>query len=316
MEGVRSIVVVGFVYGGPDRSEGGPTTGKVARYARGQDYHKLLWDRLGELLRWLKEERPGLVGRAVSDTAPLLERDFGKLAGLGWIGKNTMLISRKVGSFTLLGALLVDAELPPDPPMEANHCGTCTRCLDACPTDAFARPYELDARRCISYWTIEHKGPIPEEFAENLNGWAFGCDICQEVCPWNRKAPQVREPALAARPEWDHPDLLAWLTEDPAALSKRLKGTALSRTKRSGLVRNAALILGTRREPLAVPGLIACLRDEDSTVRGASAWALGQIGTNEALIALQAATDDPDPSVADAVVRALGRISDDSGDLS
>ncbi|MEO6810184.1 MAG: tRNA epoxyqueuosine(34) reductase QueG [Isosphaeraceae bacterium] len=316
MDGVRSIVVVGFVYGGPDLGQEGPTTGKVARYARGQDYHKLLWDRLGELLNWLQGECPGLLGRAVSDTSPLPERDFGRLAGLGWIGKNTMLISRKVGSFTLLGALLVDAELPPDPPMEANHCGTCTRCLDACPTDAFARPYELDARRCISYWTIEHKGPIPDEVAGNLHGWAFGCDICQEVCPWNRKAPKGREPALSARPEWDHPDLLTWLIEEPATLSKRLKGTALSRTKRSGLVRNAALILGTRRELSAVPALIDCLCDDDSTVRGASAWALGQIGNDAAALALRAASDDPDPSVVDAVARALGRIGDDRNDTS
>ncbi len=176
----------------------------------------------------------------MADTAPLLERDFARLAGLGWIGKNTMLIDRRLGSFTVLGALLVDVELRPDEPHHASHCGTCTRCLDACPTDAFDGPYRLDARKCISYWTIEHRGPIPDEFADRLDGWVFGCDVCQDVCPWNRKAPPGREPALEPRPEWTHPDLIELLARDPAELSRALKGTALSRAKRAGLLRNAA----------------------------------------------------------------------------
>ena len=176
----------------------------------------------------------------MADTAPLLERDFARLAGLGWIGKNTMLIDRRLGSFTLLGALLVDIELASDEPHRGGHCGTCTRCLDACPTDAFAGPYQLDARRCISYWTIEHRGPIADEFADQLDGWVFGCDVCQDVCPWNRKAPAGREPDLEPRPEWTDPDLIEWLGCDPAAFARSLKGTALSRAKRSGLLRNAA----------------------------------------------------------------------------
>ena len=159
LEGVRSVVMVSLVYGERQAESSSPTQGKIARYARGQDYHRVLWDRLEELLGWLRQQSPEVRGRAVVDTAPLLERDFARLAGLGWIGKNTMLIDRKLGSFTFLGALLVDCELVPDDPHHADHCGTCTRCLDACPTDAFAGPYQLDARRCISYWTIEHKGP-------------------------------------------------------------------------------------------------------------------------------------------------------------
>ncbi len=156
--------------------------------------------------------------RATGDRSPrrvrhgaLLERDFARLAGLGWIGKNTMLIHRRLGSFTVLGALLIDADLTPDAPFEADHCGTCTRCLDACPTDAFDGPYRLDARRCISYWTIEHRGPMPDEAAGSLDGWAFGCDVCQDVCPWNRKAPIGREPELAAagRLGQSRPDRLA-----------------------------------------------------------------------------------------------------------
>lgn len=276
LPGVRSVVVAGFVYGAP-ADEPTETQGKVARYAQGGDYHKLLWTRLGALLEWLRVERPGTVGRAVSDTAPLLERDFARLAGLGWIGKNTMLIGPKLGSFTVLGALLVDADLAPDAPFEADRCGTCTRCLDACPTDAFDGPYRLDARRCISYWTIEHRGPMPDAMADSLDGWAFGCDVCQDVCPWNRKAPPAREPALAPREDWTNPDLIAWLDRDADAWAESLRGTALKRAKRSGLVRNAALILGTRGVVESVPALVRLLDDPDPTVRWAADRALRRI---------------------------------------
>jgi epoxyqueuosine reductase len=282
LEGVRSIIVGLFVYGGPQEDHPPASHGKVARYARAGDYHRLFWTRLETLLRWLQEERPGLRGRAVADTAPLLERDFARLAGLGWIGKNTMLINRRLGSYTLLGALLVDAELEYDPPHQSSHCGTCTRCLEACPTGAFPGPYELDSRRCLSYWTIEHRGAVPEALAENLDGWAFGCDICQEVCPWNRKAPPGAEPELAPRPEWASADLRGWLTADPEVFRNSLKGTALSRAKRSGLLRNAALVLGQRRDAVAIPELRQALSDEDPIVRGAAAWALDRIGARAA----------------------------------
>ena len=187
---------------------------------RGADYHQVLWEKLGSLLDWLRSERPDAGGRAVSDTAPLLERDYARLAGLGWIGKNTMLISRRLGSFTFLGALLTDVELAYDVTHEANHCGTCTRCLDACPTDAFAGPYQLDARRCISYWTIEHRGMLADADAERLDGWVFGCDVCQDVCPWNRKAPSGRSSEFEARSEWVDPDLIEWLGREPRIASE------------------------------------------------------------------------------------------------
>jgi len=309
LEGARSVVVVGMIYGERDPDPPGPTQGKVARYARGGDYHDVLWRKGEALLGWLQAERPGVVGRAVCDSAPLLERDFARLAGLGWIGKNTCLIDRKAGSFTVLGALLVDEELAYDAPFEADHCGTCTRCLDACPTGAFDGPYRLDARRCISYWTIEHKGPIPDEAAQSLDGWVFGCDVCQDVCPWNRKAPPGREPALGARLEWSHPDLIEWLGRDPAAFSKAIKGTALARSKRTGLLRNAALILGTGGTVEAITALIDRLGDVDPVVRGASAWALGRIGSARAVPALSEAVDDPDPAARDAIRRALDLLS-------
>ncbi len=286
LEHARSIVMLSMVYGRQEPHDSGPSRGKVARYARGADYHEVIWRRLDMLLEWLRTERPEARGRAVCDTAPLLERDFARLAGLGWVGKNTMLIDRKLGSFTFLGALIVDVELMPDRPHGTNHCGTCTRCLDACPTQAFPTPYTLDARKCISYWTIEHKGPIDESFADQLDGWVFGCDICQDVCPWNRKAPAGRMAELEANPALLNPDLINWLKQDAAVFRASIKNTALSRAKRSGLLRNAALILGQREVVEAVPTLMERLDDEDPVVRGAVAWALRRIGTDEARQAL------------------------------
>jgi epoxyqueuosine reductase len=309
LNGVRSLIMVSVVYGGaePETHSRSPTQGKVALYARGGDYHTLIWRKLEELLGWLRSECPGLSGRAVADTAPLLERDFARLAGLGWIGKNTMLIDRTLGSFTFLGALLVDAELDYDAPHDADHCGSCTLCLDLCPTQAFTGPYQLDAGRCISYWTIEHRGMVSEKSAAELDGWVFGCDVCQDVCPWNRKAPPGRQTELDARREWTDPDLLEWLSRDRSEWKALLKGTALKRAKQSGLVRNAALVLGSRRLPEAVPHLAGRLDDtqEDSVVRASAAWALGRIATELAQSALECHRDDSEPLVREAVALAL-----------
>jgi epoxyqueuosine reductase len=275
--GVRSIVACVASYNTPQAVEPSPRHGRIARYAQGADYHRVLWDKLGQVLDWIKARSPNIQGRAVVDTAPLLERDVARLAGLGWIGKNTMLIHKRLGSFTFLGALLLDVELEYDEPFTANHCGTCTRCLDACPTNAFVGPYELDARRCISYWTIEHRGPIPEEIAEKLEGNVFGCDICQDVCPWNRKAASSKIAEFQPRETATAPDLIAWIESDSETLRASIRNSALARAKPAGLVRNAALVLGERQVGEAAPTLQRLIKDPDEGVRKAAVWALDRL---------------------------------------
>jgi epoxyqueuosine reductase len=250
--------------------------GRVARYARSADYHRVMWDRLNELAAWLEAERPGCRAVGVCDTAPLLERDFARRAGLGWFGKNTMLLNKRLGSWFFLGALLTDLALRPDTPHESAHCGTCTACLDACPTQAFVGPGVLDARRCISYLTIELRGPMPEELRPGVGDWLFGCDVCQEVCPWNRRAP-AGDPALAARAELEALDPVELLGLDEEGFRRCFRGTALTRAKRSGLLRNAAVVLGNVGGPQALPALRRALGDTDPLVREAAAWAIGEI---------------------------------------
>jgi epoxyqueuosine reductase len=202
---------------------------------------------------------------------------------------------------------LVDIELAYDAPFGADHCGSCTRCLDACPTQAFVGPHQLDSRQCISFWTIEHRGMMPDLAATRLDGWVFGCDVCQEVCPWNRKAPAARLAEFAAREEWTDPDLIEWLNRDQAEWRALLRGAAQMRSKRAGLLRNAALVLGNRRVAEAAAALGAHLddRDEEASVRASAAWALGRIGTTVAVAWLGRHRDDPDEQVRDSVRFAL-----------
>ncbi|HEV3263556.1 MAG TPA: tRNA epoxyqueuosine(34) reductase QueG [Gemmataceae bacterium] len=307
---VRSVVMVGMNYGDREsrienrelRAEPTPTrpdsndqpsildprssildprstalAGKVARYARGADYHTVLRQRLKQLLDWVRGEVPACRGRAVVDTAPLLERDFARRAGLGWFGKNTMLLNKRLGSYFFLGALLLDLELRSDAPHETSHCGTCTACLDACPTQAFPKAGQLDARRCISYLTIELRGPIPEELRGPSGDWLFGCDVCQEVCPWNRKAPAATEAAFRPRPDLEAVDLVELLGLSEAEFGRRFGGTALLRPGRRGLLRNAAIVLGNLGDAAALPPLRRALADPEPLVREAAAWAIDQI---------------------------------------
>jgi epoxyqueuosine reductase len=243
-DGATSAIVVGLDYGGREAS------GPVARYARGDDYHDVMTERLNELHRWLQAEvgRP-VAGKSYVDTGPILERDLARRAGLGWFGKNTNLVNPRLGSFFFIGSLLVELDLAPDSPFEADRCGTCTRCLDACPTSAFVEPRVLDATRCISYLTIESKGAIPDAFHEAIGSNVYGCDICQDVCPYNVKfARELREPAFVARaairdktPQNLARDLLAM---DDEEFRSAFRGSPMKRAKRRGLARNAAVVLG------------------------------------------------------------------------
>jgi epoxyqueuosine reductase len=279
----------------------------VARYALGDDYHDVMLSRLKTLLAEVRarygEEVPG---RAYVDTGPLLERDLAQRAGLGWWGKNTNLLHRHLGSYFFLGALLLGLDLAPDAPTTA-HCGTCRRCLDACPTRAFVAPYVLDARRCISYLTIELKGPIPRNLRPLVGNWIYGCDICQEVCPWNRKAPPTDEPAFQPRGDLAAPELIPLLGMTDEEFRARFRGSPIKRTKRRGLLRNVAVALGNARDPVAIPALRAALgQDPEPLVRGHAAWALGRIGGPAAHAALLAATEtELDPYVTEEIQGAL-----------
>jgi epoxyqueuosine reductase len=272
---VRSVVMVALNYkpGEEAPDEGGRV--RVARYARGPDYHHVMRARLKELAGWLRTERPGSWGRVVVDTAPLLERDFARRAGLGWLGKNTLLLNRRLGSFLLLGGLLVDVELQPDPPHTPSHCGTCSACLDACPTGAFVAPFVLDARRCISYLTIELRSPIPADLRTGLGGWVYGCDICQEVCPWNRHAPVGEQ--FPGRSDLEALDLLEVLGLSEEAFRARFAGTPFLRPGRAGVLRNAAVVLGNTGGAEAIPALERARRDPDPLVSEAAAWAIEEV---------------------------------------
>lgn len=306
---VRSLIIVGLNYKpavlNSSRSLP-PNTGRVSCYAWGRDYHRVLRRKLRHLLRWLQTQVPDCRGRIVVDSAPLLERDFAQQAGLGWFGKNTMLINKRLGSFIFLGALLVNIELQPDPPFDTSHCGSCTACLEACPTQAFIHPGMLDARRCISYLTIELRGPIPEELRPAIGHWVFGCDVCQDVCPWNRKAPNANPLNWHSLPDLEALNLVELFSLSEAEFRTKFLGTALMRAGREGLLRNAAIVLGNRRHPESVPALGLALNDESPVVRGAAAWALGQIASPDALQALSKRLAlESNESVCNEIVRAL-----------
>ena len=275
LPGCRSVVAVAMSYN-PGTSFETDEWRPVSRYARGSDYHDVIRPRLLELGAFIRTAAGGSVtSRAAVDSSAVLERDLAARAGLGWVGKNTNLLTPSLGSYFFIGIVLTTAALPFDE-REPDRCGTCTACLDACPTRAFVAPYVLDARRCISYLTIEHRGDIEDELAEQMGEWAFGCDVCQEVCPWNRKAEPGHEPALASSGSLG--SLEGLLELDPHAFRARFRGTAIWRTKRAGLLRNAAIVLANRGERSAIGALTQALDDEDPVVRRTAAWALAKLG--------------------------------------
>jgi epoxyqueuosine reductase len=274
--GARSVIVLAAPYGSAAPHEHEP--GRIARYALCRDYHCILYTRVRNITRLLREE--GYLARASVDTLPILERAWAVRAGLGFIGKNCLLIIPGLGSYVLLAAVVTTAELPPDAPMR-ERCGQCRLCLDACPTRAFAAPRVLDARKCIAYLTIEHEGPIEPELRPQIGDWLFGCDVCQEVCPFNRSAPLAPDPALLPTSRLEEiaaeellqigePDFEAMLTRSP-----------LRRPGRAGLARNAAIVLGNARAKRALPILQRSVAtDPSDVVKDASKWAIDAMASD------------------------------------
>jgi len=284
-----SVISVGMNYFTPlQRPESADKAqGWISRYAWGDDYHDLVKKKLDLLLAKIREIHAGpLEGRAFVDSGPVLERGIAGVAGIGWIGKNTHLISPQKGSWYFLGELFLSLELAYDHAIK-DRCGKCDLCLKACPTGAFVGPYVLDARRCISYLTIELRGPIPRHLRPLLGNHVFGCDICQEICPYNVKATPAREEAFQPRAGLYAPDLIPLLSLTEEEFRRRFRGSPILRAKRRGFLRNIAVALGNLKSREAVPALIRALQDEESLVRQHAAWALGRIGTPESLNGLK-----------------------------
>lgn len=303
VEGAASwIVVARNIYLGDPAPDAAAV---VARYAWVRDYHRWMEKALKSLATGLRAEVGGEAKlRYYVDTGPVLERDAAARAGLGWIGKHTNLIAPDLGNWLMLGVILTDLGLPADPPMR-DHCGRCRRCIDACPTGAITAPYRVDARRCISYLTIELRGWIPTEFRVAIGNRLFGCDICLEVCPWNRFAKVAALEGIERREAWRRPKPLEWLELGEAEFRSLFQGHPILRVKREGLLRNCCVVLGNSGDPAAVSGLARRLLDEHESpvVRGHAAWALGRIGGAAARAVLADAhsrlsagfQDDPDP---------------------
>lgn len=287
----KSILVLAAAYYAAKQAEAESRTGQVAAYAWGNDYHEVLAERLQALVAFIEAQ----VGYAVpnrwyTDTGPVLERDLAQRAGLGWIGKNTCLIHPRLGSYFFLAEIFLDIELEPDQPFIKDHCGTCMRCIEACPTECILPDRTLDARRCISYLTIELKGQIPTHLRSRMGTWVFGCDVCQQVCPWNRFAPTEGDPAFAPRSEVITPDLIAELALTVEGFRDKFKHHAVKRSKRRGYLRNVAVALGNSAQLADVSALESALKnDPEPLVRRHSAWALGKIGNAESRRALDLA---------------------------
>lgn len=281
--GARSLLVVAMRYTSPAAIPAGPAgeaLGRVASYAWGEDYHEIIPPRLAEIGQALEKHlRRAVQMRNYTDTGPILERSFAQAAGLGWAGKNTCLISPRSGSYYLIGESFLDMELEPDEPIRADHCGSCRRCIDACPTQAIRGDRTIDSARCISYLTIENKAEIPAPLRSAMGEWVFGCDICQMVCPWNiRFAAPPGDPALAPRENIARPVLRAELRLSPQAFNQKFRRSPILRARRRGYLRNVVVALGNAGDTAAVPDLIETLQNEpEALVRAHAAWALGRM---------------------------------------
>jgi epoxyqueuosine reductase len=303
----RSVVMLGVNYG-PDEDPlallARKTRGAVSAYARNRDYHDVVKKRLKRLGAWMVETLGGSA-KVFVDTAPVMEKPLAQAAGIGWQGKHANLVSRDFGSWLFLGSVFTTIELAPDAP-ETDHCGSCRACLDVCPTDAFPAPYQLDARRCISYLTIEHKGPIPRDFRAAIGNRIYGCDDCLAVCPWNKFAAVARESAFHARDALKSPHLADLAALDDQGFRALFSGSAVKRTGRDRFVRNVMIAVGNSGDTSLVPALEARLDDPSPLVRGAAVWALSRLAGPAALAALAAGRErDCDDGVEDEWAAAL-----------
>ena len=293
-----TVIVLGMTYG-PDHDPlddlACTETGTVSVYARGRDYHDVVKKRLKQLGRWLIETYGGEI-KVFVDTAPVMEKPLARAAGVGWQGKHTNLVSRNLGSWLFLGEVFTTLELDPDG-AEADHCGSCHRCLDVCPTDAFPGPYQLDARRCISYLTIEHRGQIPREFRAAMGNRIYGCDDCLAVCPWNKFARRAHIDWLRARPELERPALAELARLDDAGFRQRFSGSPVKRLGRDRFVRNVLVAVGNSASPDLVPVAEERLGDESALVRGMAVWALGRLDPHRLREQAPARDREPDPEV-------------------
>lgn len=305
---VRTVLSVAVNYYHPlDHSEN-PRHGKISRYAWGLDYHRLLRARLKELAGWIAEALPPANGLFYSDTGPVMDKVWAHKAGLGWIGKHSNLVSRDRGSWLFLGEILLDLELP-ETGESGNFCGSCRRCLDACPTGAIVAPYVVDSRLCISYLTIELRGPIPLELRPLIGARIFGCDDCLDVCPWNRFAQPSQEKDFYPSPGNQAPVLMELMRMSPREFSQRFRLSPIRRCGYAGFLRNVAIALGNSGLPEAVPSLTVALHHPESLVRRHGAWGLGRVGGREARSELlQAVATESDPSVRSEIRLALDRL--------
>ena len=297
----KSAVVVGLNYGpdiDPLAALERKSEGVISVYARNTDYHDLMKKRLKHFARAFVD-KTGAEVKVFVDTAPLMEKPLAAKSGMGWQGKHTNLVSREHGSWLFLGVMLTAAELAPDAP-ETDHCGSCTSCLDICPTQAFPQPYKLDARRCISYLTIEHKGPIPIEFRTAMGNRIYGCDDCLAVCPWNKFAAVTAEMAFHPRPELKGPLLSELAALDDASFRQVFTASPVKRIGRGKFVRNVMIAIGNSRDLTLLPAVRASVQDEDAMVRGAAIWALSQLAPQEAqALAMAGPGDEDDADVLD-----------------
>ncbi len=278
----RSVIMLAEVYtpeGNPMAGLAQPDRGVVSVYAQGKDYHDLVKRRLKRLGRWLLDQAPaGAEIKVFVDTAPVMEKPLAQAAGLGWQGKHTNLLARDLGSWFFLGAIFTTLDLPPDAP-EVSHCGSCTACLDACPTGAFPAPYQLDARRCISYLTIEHKGPVEEPLRALMGNRIYGCDDCLAACPWNKFAVAARE--IGYQPKVGLPELADLAALDDAGFRARFAGSPIKRIGRDRMVRNVLYAIGNSGLPALVPAAAALLEDADPAVADAARWALSRLSATD-----------------------------------